>query len=149
MRVLLISTSVILVLLGVLVSATDLCIACGCVICVKPNNVANEPSLKQISPQDFSAKLNEDVVLIDIRTLDEFNAGHIAGAENLDFYSPQFSSNLDALDKDKTYLIYCRTSSRSSQALNMMRTLGFREVYELEGGIVSWSNHNFPVLINY
>ena len=135
---------------GSLLLFTDLCIACGCVVCFNPDhnsesNPAKEPVFMQLSPQDFSSKLSEDVILIDIRTFDEFNSGHIASAKNIDFYSASFISELDLLDKNKTYLIYCRTASRTSKAINVMKNLGFSEVYELSGGINNWAGSGFPV----
>ena len=150
MKVFLIITGFSLVLLGILVIVTDLCIACGCVICFNPdyNKESNpnvEPIFMQLSPQDFSSKLGEDVVLIDIRTVEEYNSGKIAGATNLDFYSSFFRADLDLLDKNKTYLIYCRSSSRSSYAINIMKDLGFSEVYELRGGINNWMSAGLPV----
>ena len=135
---------------GSLLLFTDLCIACGCVVCFNPDhnsesNPAKEPVFMQLSPQDFSAKISEDIILIDIRTVEEFNSGKIAGATNIDFYSASFRSELDLLDKNKTYLIYCRSGSRSSQAMNIMKSLGFSEVYELNGGINTWVIARLPI----
>lgn len=150
MKLFLISAGLFLVLLGILVSVTDLCIACGCVICFNPDynresDFNSAPVFMQLSPRDFSSKLGGEIVLIDIRTLDEFNSGKIAGATNLDFYSASFMSELDLLDKNKTYLIYCRSGSRSNYAINIMKDLGFSEVYELKGGINNWVSAGLPV----
>jgi rhodanese-related sulfurtransferase len=147
MKLILIISSIFIILFSSILLFTDLCIACGCVICVNPD-FNKEPVFKQISPQEFNEKLNSDVILIDIRTLDEFNSGHIIGAENIDFYSSSFRSNLAMLDKNKSYLIYCRTASRTSQATNIMRDLGFSEVYELSGGIVAWQSAGFSIVSN-
>lgn len=139
MKVFVIASSIFLFVFIALLTFTDLCIACGCVICINPEYSANEPILKTINVDEFNSKLEENVILIDIRTLDEFNSGHIDDAINIDFYSPLFRSELNALDKNKTYLIYCRTGSRTSQAMNIMKSHGFVEVYELNGGITAWS----------
>ncbi len=101
-----------------------------------------EPVHEHISLEEFEKLLEQDkdVVLLDIRTLEEYSNGIIKGAENIDFYSTQFRQNLNFLDKTKTYLIYCRTGSRTSEAINIMENLGFIEVYGLEGGILNWAS---------
>ena len=81
---------------------------------------------------------NPDFVILDVRTPQEFGAGHIAGAVNLDFYSPTFRANLGKLDKNKTYLLYCRTGNRSRQALTIMQELKFKIIYHLASGFVGW-----------
>lgn len=78
-----------------------------------------------------------DFCVLDVRTPEEFSRGAIEGAINLDIYAPDFSQELDKLDKDKIYLIYCRSGNRSKTALAMMKQLGFGYVYELNSGIIS------------
>ena len=85
------------------------------------------------------------LVVLDIRTPDEFAEGHIGGSSNLDFYEPDFAASLDALDKDLPYFVYCRSGNRSSQALETMKDLGFTEVYELDGGIITWAEAGLPI----
>ena len=93
-------------------------------------------------------KTNERFVLLDIRTPREFNYERIDGAINIDFYQQDFVTNLQNLDKEKTYLIYCRTANRTSHALRLMKDLGFREVYNMAGGIVDWKRKGFAVINN-
>lgn len=106
---------------------------------------------KTISP-DEAYKLiqenvnNPDFVIIDIRTPQEFKAGHIPNAINIDYYSPAFKQELDKLDKSKTYLIYCRTGHRSGNTMPIMKELGFQNVYELGGGITAWVAKGYPVV---
>ncbi|MFA5962267.1 MAG: rhodanese-like domain-containing protein [Parcubacteria group bacterium] len=78
-----------------------------------------------------------DFCILDVRTEKEFLSGAIPGAINLDIYAQDFSQKLNALDKNKTYLIYCRSGNRSKSALSLMKQLGFQYVYELDGGIIS------------
>ena len=85
------------------------------------------------------------LVTLDVRTLEEFNEVRIAGASNLDFYAPDFSDRLDTLDKTLPYFVYCRSGNRSGQTLDIMRDLGFEEVYNLDGGIVAWNEAGLPV----
>ncbi len=76
-------------------------------------------------------------VLLDVRTPGEFSSGHISGAKNIDFTSSSFGSKIAALDKSKTYFLYCRSGARSGGACNAMAAEGFK-VYNLAGGIGSW-----------
>ena len=80
---------------------------------------------------------DEDFCILDVRTAGEFSGGAIEGAINLDIYSADFSKELEQLDKTKTYLIYCRSGSRSKLALEMMKKAGFQFVYEVDRGIIS------------
>ncbi len=91
-------------------------------------------------------RYNDDFVVIDVRTPEEYAEGHIEKAINLDFYSETFIDELAKLDKDKAYLIYCRSANRSGQALDMMAELGFAEVYNMLGGMVQWKRVNLPVV---
>ena len=84
-------------------------------------------------------------VLLDVRTPEEFFEGHIKGAANINFYKSDFEKKLDALDKKKKYLVYCRSGNRNRQAMFLMRDLGFEEVFNLEKGILSWNEHGFNI----
>lgn len=86
-----------------------------------------------------------DFVILDIRTPEEFNAGHIAESMNIDFYESNFADQLDQLDKDKTYLVYCNSGNRSGTAIGTMRGLGFIDVYDLDGGIQAWYSSGFSI----
>ena len=86
---------------------------------------------------------NNNLVIIDVRTPEEFSQEHIQDASNIDFYSGNFKDELNKLDKTKIYVIHCRSGGRSSQALDIMRELGFREVYNM-GGIIQWKEKGFP-----
>jgi rhodanese-related sulfurtransferase len=83
---------------------------------------------------------NADFIILDVRTPSEYADGHIEGAINIDFYSSAFEETLKTLDRDDTYLIYCRSGNRSGQARNLMEGLGFAEVYNLSGGINAWQD---------
>jgi rhodanese-related sulfurtransferase len=84
---------------------------------------------------DYLTKKESGAKLIDIRTQAEYDAGHYEGASMIDFYKSDFKSNLAKLDKATPYYIYCRSGNRSGQALQIMRGLGFKEVYDLAGGM--------------
>lgn len=101
---------------------------------------------------DFKAKIDElnqndeDFALLDIRTLREYQAGYIEGAEQIDFYGKDFISNLQQMDKSRTYLIYCRSGNRTSQTLQIMQQLGFEHVIDLKNGIISWIDAGFELI---
>lgn len=91
-------------------------------------------------------KGNPDFVLIDIRTPEEFLSGHIEGAININYHDNDFIEQLDKLDKNKFYLIYCRTGRRSSDTINVMKRLKFQEVYRILGDIVRWKAEKLPLV---
>ena len=84
------------------------------------------------------------LVILDIRTPEEFAAGHIAGAINIDYYANDFEAQLGELDLQVPYVMYCNSGNRSSNALPVMDSLGFSEVYELDGGIQAWFAEGLP-----
>ena len=65
--------------------------------------------------------------LLDVRTPEEFAAGHLAGAENIDFYAADFADQIDALDQGEQYVVYCRSGNRSGQATALMAADGIRD----------------------
>lgn len=89
-----------------------------------------------------------DFVILDVRTPPEFEESHLQQAKLLDYYSPNFKEELQKLDKSKRYLIYCRTGVRSVETLNLMKNLGFKEVYNLIGGLNLWKSEGMPLKIN-
>jgi phage shock protein E len=108
------------------------------------------PTYGLISPQQAVTVLNTmlgqpDFVLLDIRTAPEIAESHVSGAVALDFYSPTFQDNLAELEREITYLIYCRTGNRTGQTMVLMENLGFEQVFDLDGGIRAWTNRGYPV----
>ncbi len=93
-----------------------------------------------------SNKDNPDFVIIDIRTRDEFNSGHLANAVMIDYYSPDFKQKLGELDRSKKYLIYCKAAVRTVGAAKIMKELGFKEIYDIAGGITKWKEQGLPVV---
>ncbi len=91
---------------------------------------------------EFKSELSKnDYILIDLRTSGELiDTWIISWAIQIDFYASDFKLQLDSLDKDKKYLMYCRSWSRSGQTLSIMKTLGFTNVVELEWWINMWLN---------
>jgi len=89
-------------------------------------------------------KQNEQFVILDVRTPDEFAQGHLHNAKLINYRAADFSDQLNALDKSKTYLIYCRSGGRSAGALRMMDQQGFSSVYNMDGGFTEWDQAALP-----
>lgn len=94
---------------------------------------------ENIDAPDFKKLMaNPNTVVIDVRTPGEIAEGKIEGALEMDFYQPDFKDRIQALDKDKTYLIYCRSGGRSKSACQMMNQMGFESLYNLRAGYTDW-----------
>ena len=105
------------------------------------SNSTSSSAFQNLSVADFKAKMaSPDIVVLDVRTPAEIADGKIAGAMELDFRSSDFASELDKLDKEKTYLVYCRSGGRSSKSCKMMAEKGFHKIYNLDGGFRAWSS---------
>lgn len=107
--------------------------------------------VEDVTPEEAYAliqdnKDNQNFVIIDVRTPEEYARGYIEEAINLDYYSETFRDKLNRLDKNKTYLIYCQSGRRSGMALNLMEELGFREVYNMLGGFAQWESGGLPTV---
>lgn len=90
-------------------------------------------------------KSNEDFVILDTRTPGEYDRGHIQNSIFVDYSSPSFKAKIEKLNKDKKYVIYCHSGGRSKTTLNMMKKLGFKEAYNMIGGIVAWSKAGYQL----
>ena len=83
-------------------------------------------------------------LLVDVRTESEVANGMIAKAKHVDFYGPNFISEMEALGKNKPLYLYCRSGGRSAQALGMLKAAGFTRVHHLEGGFMAWKASGKP-----
>jgi len=93
----------------------------------------------------IAAAAPADLVVLDVRTPEEFAEGHLEGAVLVDFYDADFADQLAALDPDVPYLLYCRSGNRSGETLGVMEQLGFTSVADVDGGIVAWADAGLPV----
>lgn len=106
---------------------------------------------RETTPAEASATLESrrgtpGFVLLDVRTPAEFAEERIDGSVNLDFQSRSFRDDLGKLDREATYLLYCRSGNRSGKALVVMKELGFRDVIHLSAGIVQWKEKGLPTV---
>lgn len=108
-------------------------------------NTSNGQAL--LSPKDFSDKIKSSgaVQVIDVRTPEEFNGGFIANAVNINIYDNDFAQRLAQLDKAKPVFVYCKAGGRSKEAARQLSNLGFKQVYDLQGGMMSWEHAGMPV----
>ena len=88
---------------------------------------------------------NPNFAILDVRTAQEFEKGHIKSAINIDYLSETFKDKLSELDKKNTYVIHCRSGGRSTKALKLFDELGFEEVYNM-GGIAQWEQSGYPTV---
>ena len=103
--------------------------------------------LEDVNTENFQQLIEKgDGIIIDVRTSQEFNSGHIIDATNIDFYSDDFSDKLEIVRKDVPIYVYCRSGGRSSSAANKMEKLGFTKVYNLLGGIGSWQSEGYKTI---
>ncbi|MBT8307159.1 MAG: rhodanese-like domain-containing protein [Maribacter sp.] len=88
---------------------------------------------------DVSQSELDNVVLVDVRTPEEFNAGHLENALNIDWYNDSFTEEFEKIDKNKTIYLYCRSGKRSADATKFLDSLGYKKVVNLEGGYIAWA----------
>ena len=121
------------------------------VLAALPLSAADKPPLpkavKNVGPEEFDKlRAQTNTVVLDVRTEKEFKAGHIPGAVNLDFNSPDFAQKAAALDKGKTYLVHCAGGVRSAKACNALDKIAFTNVVNLEPGFKAWEKAGKPVV---
>ena len=100
---------------------------------------SSSKNAKLLEPIEYKTFLIEnDVLLVDLRTPKEFNSGHIENAINVNFLSLEFDKDIQKLDTTKTILIYCRSGNRSRKSVAKLVEAGFDEIYDLKGGVLNW-----------
>ena len=118
----------------------------GCAESVEITQIFKDVTAQEASEVIQQNKGNADFQIIDVRTPEEFNDGHIENAILIDFYSEDFKDEIAQLDREKTYFVYCRSGNRSGQAIDILSELGFQEVYHLSAGIREWVEKGFPIV---
>jgi rhodanese-related sulfurtransferase len=106
------------------------------------------PKIQNVKPDQFDALRKADTnstVVLDVRTKKEYREGHIPGSVMIDFNADDFEQQVAKLDKNKTYLVHCAAGGRSARACKKMEQLGFKKLYNLEGGMGAWEKAGKPV----
>ena len=137
-----------LLMLVLSVSLVAIVLVGGCVQYTKNQETLTQ-TIENVTPQEAFTLIqdnqnNPDFVILDVRTPEEFAEGYIENAIIIDYYSETFRDELNKLDKDKKYLIYCRSGNRSGKTVPIMVELNFREVYNMTGGIIQWEAEGLP-----
>ena len=104
-------------------------------------NVISDTQLIEIQDNDY--------ILVDVRTIEEYESGHIQDAFNFDFYSESFQKDILSLDKSSSIILYCRTQNRSTKTANYLKENGYKEITVLEGGITSWVKNGNDLVYNF
>src|SRR5688572_23623291 len=104
---------------------------------------------KTLDPDQFEKEMTAtkpaDVVILDVRTPAEHKTGHLKDAVLIDYKAKDFDEKVKALDKSKTYFVYCASGYRSSSACKKLEALDFPNLYNLKGGITAWQKAGKPV----
>jgi rhodanese-related sulfurtransferase len=101
-----------------------------------------------ISAEDFKSKVEnkDNIVILDVRTPEEYEESHIKGSVNVDYKNENFREQIVKLDEGKKYYIYCRSGKRSANSRKIMNELGIKRVYDLQGGILAWKKQDYPLM---
>ncbi|HEY5507824.1 MAG TPA: rhodanese-like domain-containing protein [Paludibacter sp.] len=101
----------------------------------------------EVNSKQASTLLQKDkkLVVLDVRTAEEFNEGHIKGAVNIDIRQPDAFSRIDKLNRNAKYIVHCRTNHRSGIAVDHMIQSGFKNVYQMMDGFPGWEANKLPV----
>jgi rhodanese-related sulfurtransferase len=104
-------------------------------------------TLSGCAPSSYDVK--KYAAIIDVRTVDEYAAGHLEGAVNMDIESPAFATQITALDKTKSYLLYCHSGRRAGLAVDQMKASGFTGELVNAGGIAdATASTGLPIVTN-
>ena len=129
-------------------------IAAVSVLCLSAFALADKPlgksMVKHVKAKEAGelVKANKDnagFVVLDVRTAGEVKEVCIPNAMNIDIRSSEFAAKAAKLDKERTYLVHCRSGARSQTALKALQKLGFLKLYHLDGGIMAWEKEGLQV----
>lgn len=106
----------------------------------KEKSIAQE--IKVLTPIEFHDAMlkNNDIQLVDARTTAEFEEGHIQNAVNIDVLETDFITKAEKLDLQKPVYVYCRSGKRSAKAALILKEVGFKEIYDMQGGYLLWES---------
>lgn len=114
--------------------------------CLGCQSQQSKNTVKDIDSQTFQANIDKGAQLLDVRSVEEYQGGHLKAAKNINIANQTFKKEvLDALDKSKPVCVYCQRGARSAKAAQLMSEMGFKEIYNLSGGIEQWQSDKMPV----
>ncbi len=107
------------------------------------------PVINEITTSDFKLLMSvDDIQIIDVRTIDEHKSGYIDASLNIDFYDSSFIDSLNVLDKSKATVVYCKSGNRSGKSVLIMKSLGFKNVYNLKEGMNGWLGNRNEIILD-
>ena len=102
-----------------------------------------------ISDAQYIEIQDTDYILVDVRTGEEYESGHIQDAVNFNFYSESFQNDILSLDKSASIVLYCRTQNRSTKTANYLKENGYKQITVIVGGITSWVKNGNDLVYNF
>ena len=106
--------------------------------------IASEGEIVSVTPEELN-QAGTEIVLVDVRTPEEYAQGHIKHARNINYFDTDFMDQIMKLDKNTEIYLYCKSGKRSNNAANKLKDAGFIQVYDLKGGIIAWSNKGLDI----
>lgn len=99
-------------------------------------------SVQLLTPEEAKTAMaeEENLILVDVRTPQEFAGGSIEGAENIDYFDKDFKRKFSKFDKDEPIYIICQSGNRSGKAGKILSEMGFQEIYDIKGGFLGWED---------
>jgi phage shock protein E len=137
-----------IILLSFIVSAAYSCTNTSSPTETATTEVQEAAIAKDVPAKEFEEliKRKENGILLDVRTAKEVAEEHLANSVNIDFFGDDFKEELAKLDKSKPVMVYCHSGRRSGKTVEILKELGFKEIYNLETGIVGWEEAGLPVV---
>lgn len=117
--------------------------------CQSSGNAGNEGTIKEtLSVDQFESKLKEipDAQLVDVRTPGEYLNGHLKNAVNMNVNGSDYEQQFSTLDKEKPVFVYCLSGGRSSGAAKILQKMGFKVIYNMDGGVLKWEGAGKPLV---
>lgn len=108
--------------------------------------MAEKQECRDASPEECRRIIEEEGCrILDVRAPDEYRAGHLRAAVNINVNAPDFRSQIERLDRDRPYVVYCRKGIRGAKAMEILKRAGFARVYNVSGGYDGWAARGHPV----
>lgn len=101
-----------------------------------------------ISIEEFREAINNEnsIQLVDVRTLEEYQAGHLKNAKNICVTEDDFQEKAQQLNKNEPIYLYCRSGKRSARAAEILKEMGFTEIYDMDGGFINWQENQYEYI---
>jgi len=118
------------------------------ILLITPSCTSSEQTDSHLlSPKEVLDKKTNDpnVIVVDVRTPEEYAAGHIENARLINFYDTNWSEQMSQLDKNKPVIVYCAVGGRSGKAYAALQKLGFKTIYDMKGGFDAWKKNQLPI----